>query len=171
MTIYDVAECVGKAYPLAFTLKNVQSGFAVSGISPINRNIFEEHEFLSSYVTDRPNINSENGSQQPSCSHVPTTAENLNQPDTTQLLVSPEQVRPFLKAKPRNSTKKCGRKPGRCRIVTDTPEKNEIEMAAQLKKSNKRSKQSSLRIKDKRLLGRLLDRLSMPVVLMKKNLR
>lgn len=54
MTIYDVAECVGKAYPRAFTSQNIQSGFEVAGIYPLNRNIFGEHEYLSSYVTDRP---------------------------------------------------------------------------------------------------------------------
>ncbi|XP_072394997.1 uncharacterized protein [Diabrotica undecimpunctata] len=54
MTIYDIAECVGNASPKAFTQKNIQSGFTIPKIFPFNRNIFEEHEFPSSYVTDRP---------------------------------------------------------------------------------------------------------------------
>lgn len=37
-----------------------------------------------------------------------------------------EQVRPFPKAEYRTS-KRCGRKPGRWKILTDTPEKKEIE--------------------------------------------
>lgn len=53
LTIYDVAECVGKAYRKAFFLENIQSEFRVSGIYPLNRNVFGDHEFLSSYVTDR----------------------------------------------------------------------------------------------------------------------
>lgn len=53
LTIYHVAECFGKAYPLAFTPSNIQSGFKVSGIWPVNENIFGDDEFPSSYVTDR----------------------------------------------------------------------------------------------------------------------
>ncbi|KAJ8910650.1 hypothetical protein NQ315_011632 [Exocentrus adspersus] len=46
MTIYEVAECVGKSYPRAFTPSNIESGFRVSGIFPLNRHVFQEHEFL-----------------------------------------------------------------------------------------------------------------------------
>jgi hypothetical protein len=51
MTIYDVAEVVGKTFPLAFTPKNIQTGFEASGIKPFNRDIFTDDEYLSSYVT------------------------------------------------------------------------------------------------------------------------
>lgn len=54
ITIYDIAELVSKAFPKTFTPANIQKGFEVSGIYPSNENIFEEHEFLSAYVTDRP---------------------------------------------------------------------------------------------------------------------
>ena len=125
MTIYDVAECVGKSYPLAFTQKNILSGFRVSGIWPINENIFSEDEFLSSYVTECPQSNSE-------CS----TTRHIEQPPALndQGIISPEQIRPFPKAGIRK-TKKAGPRPGRCRILTDTPEKNEIE-EGELKKQN-----------------------------------
>ena len=55
MTIYDVPELVGYAFPKAMTPENIQSGFRVSGIFPYNRNIFTDDEFLPSQVTDRPN--------------------------------------------------------------------------------------------------------------------
>lgn len=55
ITIHNIAEIVGHAYPLAFTPKNITNGFKVSGIYPYNPNIFTEDDFLSSYVTDRPN--------------------------------------------------------------------------------------------------------------------
>lgn len=51
--IYDVASIVGKAYPLAFTPKNIVSGFSSSGIWPIDSNIFRDDEFYGSYATDR----------------------------------------------------------------------------------------------------------------------
>lgn len=53
-TIYDVAESVGRSFPLAFTPNNIFTGFKKSGLYPLNEGIFPEHEFLSSYVTDRP---------------------------------------------------------------------------------------------------------------------
>ena len=54
MTIYDVAENLRKAFPRAFTRENIIAGFRVSGIYPMDRNIFKDDEFLSAYVTDRP---------------------------------------------------------------------------------------------------------------------
>ena len=54
MTIYDIPSIVANAYPLAFTPKNIQSGFRVYGIFPYNIDIFTDDEFLASSVTDRP---------------------------------------------------------------------------------------------------------------------
>ena len=53
MTIYEIAEMVGHAFPKAMTPHNIQSGFHVSGIQPVNPDIFTD-EFLPSEVTDRP---------------------------------------------------------------------------------------------------------------------
>jgi len=53
ITIYDVAGRVGCAFPQAMTPVNIQSGFRVTGIWPLNRHVFSDEEFLSSYVTDR----------------------------------------------------------------------------------------------------------------------
>lgn len=122
MSIYDVAECVGKAYPQAFTPRNIYSGFSVSGIFPLNRNVFTDEEFLSSYVTDRP-----------AQDHPINLDTPANQPSTSGFHLTPEQIRPLPKAPLRKNERKGGRKPGRCRIVTDTPEKQEIELQAQMK--------------------------------------
>lgn len=54
MTIYEVAECFGKAFAKAFAVKNIVSGFQTTGIHPFNPDIFSDDDFLSSYVTDRP---------------------------------------------------------------------------------------------------------------------
>ncbi|KAG5870822.1 hypothetical protein JTB14_023985 [Gonioctena quinquepunctata] len=59
ISIYDIAELVGKAFPKAFTTSHIQKGFQIGGIYPINENIFTDDEFLS-YVTDRVKINSTN---------------------------------------------------------------------------------------------------------------
>lgn len=49
----------------------------------------------------------------------PSTSGNMH--------LSPEFIRPFPKAKPRKFGSRGGKRPGRCRILTDTPEKQEIE--------------------------------------------
>ena len=53
ITIYDVAELIGKADEQALTPRTIRSGFAASGIWPFNRNVFGEDTFLPSYVSDR----------------------------------------------------------------------------------------------------------------------
>lgn len=94
--IYDIAEHSGKKYNQAFTPGNIQSGFRVPGIWPMNVNIFQDHKFMSSAVTDRPIENDEHRSE---------NAVNKN------TYASPEIVKPFPKAAPRASTSK-GRKKG-----------------------------------------------------------
>ena len=54
MTIYDVAENLGEAFPRAFICENIIVGYRVSGIYLMDRNIFRDDEFLSAFVTDRP---------------------------------------------------------------------------------------------------------------------
>lgn len=53
-SMYNVAECSGKAYMKAMTPSNITSGFAATGIYPINPEIFHDHDFMSCHVTDRP---------------------------------------------------------------------------------------------------------------------
>jgi len=56
MTIYDISSIVNLPYSQAFTPKNIKAGFAVAGIEPYNRNVFDDDEFLGSAVTDRPTL-------------------------------------------------------------------------------------------------------------------
>lgn len=157
--IYDVAGLVGNAFKKAFTKENIEKGFEVAGIHPFNRNIFTEDEFLSSYVTDREQTNTEatdsNIDQHPtgefgSDSPTPTTQENLAKPSSstcevlmpstsaqqTNRVFTPEMVRPFPKAAARKKTAR-GRQPGKTRILTDTPEKKLIEEQKRIKEKRK----------------------------------
>lgn len=145
ITIYNVAELAGKAYLLAFNPSNIQSGFKVSGIWPINENIFRDDEFLCSEITDRQNPETQpsHGNVSASTESVSLGIENiLNQPSTSKPIQenepfniklgrslttykSPENIRPYPKAGPRKTVRR--RKLGACRILTDTPEKDELE--------------------------------------------
>lgn len=90
-----------------------------------------------------------------------TTSDLLDRPSTSSgnnilneamptaiVKVTPEQVRPYPKAPPRKMTgNRGGRKPGRCRILTDTPEKLEVLAIKQEKDAKKAAK---LAAKEKR---------------------
>ena len=53
-TIYNISSLVGTAFLQAFTIKNNQSGFRVTGIWLFNENLFEDVEFLWPCITDQP---------------------------------------------------------------------------------------------------------------------
>jgi hypothetical protein len=98
ISIYEVAQMVGRAFLLAFTSSNILSGFAATGISPLNEDVFPDDDFLSSYVS------------------APSSSRK------NEATVPPDIIRPFPKAQPRKPLSK-GRKKGKSRILTDTPNK------------------------------------------------
>ena len=51
---YDVGKLVKIAHTKTMSLINIISGFRRTGIFPFNADIFEEHEFFGSCVSDRP---------------------------------------------------------------------------------------------------------------------
>ena len=56
LDIYDIGAIANEAYQLAFTTRNIISGFERTGIYPFNSNIFSDSDFSPSEVTDRPQI-------------------------------------------------------------------------------------------------------------------
>lgn len=54
MTIYDVPTVVKDALPLAASPVNIMNGFKGTGVFPFNPNVFQNCDFMPSYVTDRP---------------------------------------------------------------------------------------------------------------------
>lgn len=127
ITIYEIAELVGKAYPRAFSSSNIQKGFEVSGLYPLNENIFKEHEYLTSFVTDRPqNTDTYPEEQQEIATSSTDSAvpSSSNAPLHSSPPITPEMLRPYPKAPARK--RKGGRPKGKSRILTDTPKKEEI---------------------------------------------
>ncbi|KAJ8926563.1 hypothetical protein NQ314_021056 [Rhamnusium bicolor] len=167
ITIYDAAELANTAYLKAFTPSNITKGFQVSGLYPLNSDIFGEQDFLPSNVIDRtdPNLSKASSQIKPLSSnetsvitaapltsnYVPliklpprssdnsmTKAENTPSTSTGGLtsqnrvsiisnIILPHEIRPIPKAPPRKGTASRGRKNGKARILTDTPEINEIQ--------------------------------------------
>lgn len=175
ISIYVIGELVGLAYPLAVTQKNIISGFQKTGIHPFNSQPFTEEEYLMSSVTDRPDpspsisypatIIQDNVSEQGSSSSshnpeldpselynpailsTPSKAANKQITEMTSSVksITPEDIRPFPKAGPRKESNR-GRRKGRTRILTSTPEKAEAEREAseKLKKKALQNKKAVL---------------------------
>lgn len=134
LTIYDLPALCYVSWDRAATPTNIKSGFKSTGISPFDRNIFTEDDFMCSSVTDRTLVTDETPDEQKKESPdeqepIPTSSNN-----TSGNFLTPEQVRPYPKAEQRKNTRKNIRK-GKCMIATDTPEKTEIQMR-KMKKSN-----------------------------------
>ncbi|KAJ8960158.1 hypothetical protein NQ318_003879 [Aromia moschata] len=153
VTIYEVAEFVNPAFSESFTISNICKSFEKTGIYSFNSNIFTDDDFLPSSITDRPDPSSlinDNSSLPSILQSKPSTSSDLNSPSTSGIvnitkegreelgIVSPEMVRPFPTAPPRKKNKTCGRKKGKCSVITDTPEKDELMKAEVDRKRGKK---------------------------------
>lgn len=139
------------------TPSNITSAFANTGIIPLNKQIFDDDDFLPSSVTDRPapsTSQSTPSSNQPTTQPTTSSATTCPDVDLSQILdkdadqfpimndirsidhshLKPEIVRPYPKKNPRIHVKK-PRKKGRGAILTDTPEK--LALIAKKQKSRK----------------------------------
>ena len=135
ISIHNIAELVGKAYPGAFTPRNITAGFKVSGIFPFDSNIFNDEEFAPSSVTDRedpsdvcpaaPDDREDASDVRPGGSGGRATVPAGVGPTASTSAVSIDTVSPLPKAPPRKMTG--GRKKGKTQILTDTPVKQAIE--------------------------------------------
>lgn len=145
VTLYQMANVIGKAYEKAFVSKNIIKGFEVTGICPFNEDIFGENEFLGAFVTDR--YFDQNNDANTSQNAAPNAVSTADPGTSTECgFVSPEVIRPFPKAGARKTNGR-GRQKGRTRILTWTPEKQQIE--EMLTKRNKNKKTSVQKVTKK----------------------
>lgn len=161
ITIYDIPALAAQAYQRAFTPINLQKGFACTEIYQFNPNIFGEEDFLSSYLTDRPDPTATTvatGSTSTAATGSTSTVSTVSVPketvaagdagpskescskqlwpETVSTPVPPEELRPFPKAGARKRTRP--RKRVQSRVLTDTPIKTAIEKAYDERQAKKK---------------------------------
>ncbi|KAF2897158.1 hypothetical protein ILUMI_09024 [Ignelater luminosus] len=124
ITIYETAELAASTFPKAFSPSNIQKDFEVAELYPLNENVFEEHEFLTAYVTIRSlndttgthpeeqqqtdnNVTENTDSAGSSCSYTISQEVFLS----SRTPITPEMLRPYPKAPYRK--KKGGRPRGK----------------------------------------------------------
>ncbi|XP_055910751.1 uncharacterized protein LOC129945115 [Eupeodes corollae] len=133
--IHDLPGIANTAYIAAFTPKNIVSGKLEVAVEPnINTEAREAPQDF-----DPSSANNESDVQYSNKNNRDISKENV---------ASPEIARPFPKAGPRQNTKR-GRKKRKSRILTETPDKNELETA--YKERQKRLKKSEIHSFNKRL--------------------
>jgi len=141
------------------------AGFAKAGIFPFNRHIFQESDYIMLSVTDRPDPNKAatpiveppraSSSQENSTEEDPEE-KGLEEEDHEEGLspvvekepvskktpgfTPPSVFKGYPKAQPKNPNKKPRRKE-RCRIATDTPERDEIANREREQKGKQEEKQ------------------------------
>lgn len=157
--LYQVSDLFSKAYFKAATIGNAVSGFKNTGINPFNPNIFPDHLFSPSDVTDTP-IPSENRE----AANTSTASENVSEATIENLAADQDVLdHPHLSVKEclnilsplpsvsshsEENMKKRKRKSGGSKVLTVTPNIEEIK----LKEENKREveRRKSLRENVKR---------------------
>ncbi|XP_049315728.1 uncharacterized protein LOC115065987 [Bactrocera dorsalis] len=131
ITIYDVPSLTNIPFRKAFAAENICKGFEMTGISPFNRQIFPETDFINEPNEEHPTADNDNEPilQQDAISNEPDV---LFEPPVTPppLPKTPEQVRPL----PRIQQSKSNKRKGKSTILTSTPLKEEKERTQQQKK-------------------------------------
>lgn len=56
ITIYDIPRIAQNPIESGASISNIESGFAVTGIWPLSTNVFTDHDFLPSQITDHANV-------------------------------------------------------------------------------------------------------------------
>ena len=128
MTIYDVPEMAGKAFTRAMTPSNILSGFRATGVFPMDMHVFQDDDFMPSFATEIPDPT------MPTSPDGQANAQSIPVIENQEAVMSPEAIRPLHKPVVA-AKRKGGRKPGRTRILTDSPTSTPVKSKPITKKA------------------------------------
>lgn len=167
ITPYDVAAIFKDAYFRIATIQKAQNGFLVSGVVPYNSNVFTEEDFLPATLvmeptTDENNllevtnqIQSDNQSSNIECKIIEAGPSQTTGPSTINVSVAEISLLNVKKLKTKRNYKK-----GSSKILTATPEKNDLIQKEQRKILKRKLNYTGLKedaiIKKKKKLGKKL---------------
>lgn len=140
MTIYDIPAIVSSALSLALSISNISSGFKSAGIWPFNCEIFQDCDFITSYVTDREYV-------EKTCSQSQVNAQAPNK-ENEEVTIDEDNsnpveiLRPLPKA-PARKEKTSNRRKRKSAILTDSPVRNSLAKEQQIRDEKKSLKESS----------------------------
>lgn len=139
LSVFDMMELFGRAYLKVQRGDIAVNGFKVTGIYPVNRNVFSSEDFIASTLTvprsEKPTVDPLPCSSTRSDSPQPCSSKSLDVivPDKSNpaKFVSPMEISP---PPPKKQTSNRGRKPETSSIITYSPYKQELEKALEEKK-------------------------------------
>lgn len=170
ITEHMLPEMACKAWIKACTPTNVLSGFAATGIWPINRDIFPDEAFAGAEVSERAFAQDSGDEQQPSVSGLqspsssqpgpsgvaeltpaPTPGPSDSGSSTPRTSITPEQIRPYPKGPARPAAR--GRKKIRSCILTEDREALD-QLRIKGEKKDKKRQQQEEKKKEKKDSGK-----------------
>lgn len=138
INIYQMAQIFCRAYDNSFTRKNILRGFEVTGITPVNRDIFNDEDYTPSTVFLPSESHNESLVETRQVLDSTQQGEPSTEPGQNEACSSrscqrptPESLRPLPQTQI-NKTK-TSRKRGRSKILTSTPEMSTIEENHQMR--------------------------------------
>lgn len=111
VTDFDICQLLGRAYLKVQSGERAVKGFSATGIYPLRRNIFTDEEFAVEMQKDNPNISED--------------IERIEEEHDNFPNVHPSDIVPVPELTKKSGTR--GRKCGTSKIITSTPNKEELE--------------------------------------------
>ncbi|KAF2896676.1 hypothetical protein ILUMI_09491 [Ignelater luminosus] len=140
MSTYDISGCFDVAFERAMTPTNILASFSRTGIVPFDHYVFTDPDFLPTSVTDRPMptiLNTTVGVNLMSATaEGSSTNKESKKLDENTYFISPKEFIGYPKAKPRKENPNKRRRVVSC-ILTDTPQKEDLERKEEENNSKK----------------------------------